>query len=101
MKNDKIIEALEYEWDIEFGSLGALRRGEFDQKKLERLINLLKSINWEDKQFVEKRIVSLIWYITLFLIWQKERITNEYEAKELDRIINKIEEIIEKIFGIP
>lgn len=102
MKTKEIIKALEFEWDLEYGSLGMMRRGEFDKEKFDRLITLLKSIELGDKVLIEKRIVSLIWYIPLFLFWQKERLLNKGKTtNDLERVINIVEEIIEKILGIP
>lgn len=102
METQEIIKALELEWNLEYGSLGMLRRGEFDIGKFDRLITLLKSIELGDEVLIQKKIVSLIWYIPLFLFWQKERLLNKGNTtKDLDRVINIIEEIIEKILGIP
>ncbi len=78
MNTKQTIEYLEREWDFDNGFFGLLRRGEFDAARLDRLDKLLSVLDYEDEEFVNHRIVSLLWYIPLFMSWQRERVL-EYE----------------------
>lgn len=96
------IKDLEMEWDLEYGFLGGVRQGDFRPERLERLINLLRNLGSIDSTSINKRFVSLTWYIPIFLIWQKERyIELGRDTTELDQGINRIVDILESILGIP
>ncbi len=97
-----IIDSLESEWDLESGFLGKLRMGIFEKNDLERFISILKSIAVDDNAMLNRRFVSLTWYIPLFMTWQRERIREKgNNEKEFDVAINEITGLIEKILGIP
>jgi hypothetical protein len=97
-----VIKELEKEWDLDIGFLGGVRQENFRIERLERLVNILKSIDLSETKCLDKRLVSLIWYIPIFLMWQKERyIEQGRDAFELEQAINQIEELLEHILGIP
>lgn len=96
------ITELEKEWDLDEGFLGGIRQGEFNSERLEGLINILKSLELPNSLKLERRLVSLLWYIPVFLIWQKERFIEQgKDTSEFDHAINRIDELLEKILGIP
>ena len=96
------IKALELEWDLEHGFLGGIREGNFKSERLERLISILEAVELSSSTKLEKRFVSLTWYIPIFLMWQKERyIEQGKDAIEIDQAFNRLEEILEKKLGIP
>ncbi len=50
---------------------------------------------------IPRRLVSLIWYIPIFMTWQAERVKGSVDIQEYQRIANQIEGKIEEILGIP
>lgn len=97
-----LISQLENEWDLENGFLGGIRQGVYKQQEYERLVILLEGIDLSTGRKLDRRLVSLIWYMPLFLEWQKEKfIENEEIYSKLNIAASKIENIIENILGIP
>ena len=97
-----VIRELEKEWDLDQGFLGGVRQGEFYPDKLERLVRILESVKLGNETIINKKFVSLTWYMPIFLIWQRDRfIQKGKDINELDRAINRIEGLLEQILGIP
>lgn len=98
---DTTIELLDSSWDYEDGFLGKLRQGEFDKKLYLAFLVLLRGISFGDDELIPKRVVSLLWYIPLFMEWQKEQITKSIEEMEYNRFKTEIENQLERILGVP
>jgi hypothetical protein len=68
-----------------------------------------KSYNISDVPFVDlegesinRRIVSLLWYMPLFMAWQKDRVQEAGgDAAGLERAANEVQSIVERVLGIP
>jgi hypothetical protein len=102
MNVEDIIQRLDLEWDQPDGFLGRLRAGDFDSPGLERLLNILESIKFEDEQTINRRIVALIWFIPLFMTWQRERVEEHGgDSIELDAAFHRILNAIYAILGVP
>jgi hypothetical protein len=102
MDIQEIINGIESEWELETGFLGQLRLGKFDPVGLERLLGILGEIQLNDEQLINRRLVSLLWYIPIFMSWQLERLQNQAsEMKQVDHSRNEILILLEKILGIP
>lgn len=100
--NDHIIADIEIEWEKPSGFLGGLRLGIYTQDGFERLLSLLNSINLEGQSQIDRRLVSLIWYIPIFMSWQRERVNEQGgNVSDFDTAINLIQECLERILGIP
>src|ERR1700761_5158348 len=99
MITQKQLTELDASWEIGVGFLGKLRDGRFDDKLYENFMRLLENINFEGDT-VPKRAVSLLWYIPLFMEWQKERLTSR-PTNEYNKIKTKIESELERILGVP
>ena len=99
MTSTEQLNELEASWEIGVGFLGKLRVGVFDQELCNRFIELLEAIDLEE-EIIPKRAASLLWYIPLFMEWQKDRLksmeTAEYAIRK-----TKIEGELERILGIP
>jgi hypothetical protein len=101
---DDLISALEHEWDLGEGFLGKLRENTFDSAGLERLMRLLDGIDFGDAPEVNRRLVSLLWFMPLFMEWQRERahehgVDPQALAHAIDRVQNAISS--EKVLGFP
>jgi hypothetical protein len=68
----QIIEQLKPEWDRTTGFFGMLRIGILDESAFERVLKLILSINIDGKS-IDRRLVTLLWDIPLFMEWQSER----------------------------
>lgn len=102
METNPIVQQLESEWSLESGSLGRLRRGIFDEAAMGNLFKLLETIDLGDAVEIDRRLVSLIWYIPLFMSWQHERVQkNGGSLEALKRAEETAHSIITRILGIP
>lgn len=102
MNNEAIISDLEKEWDFDCGFFGNLRRGIFDVEMLHRLICTLDAINLREEVLVSRRVVSLLWYMPLFMGWQRESVhEGGGNVEEFDKATNLIQSSIERLLGVP
>lgn len=97
----KWVISLERAWD-ENGFLWKVRGGHFDIQEGEEFINFLRLIENENYQVFDKRFVSLIWYIPLFLDWQKERVIEKgADALSYGRFNSRVSNAVQNILGVP
>ena len=102
MDNASVIANLEREWDFESGFFGGLRRGQFDRASLNRLIRTLDLIDPQGDTVVNRRVVSLLWYMPIFMGWQIDRVQEAGgDAAEFDRAITQVQNSVERILGVP
>jgi hypothetical protein len=102
MDINEIITKLEYEWELENGFLGELRQGHFNEGAYDRFVNFMNFIDCADQEMLPRRLISLIWYIPIFMNWQKERcIENGLAETRYTEAVNEITNIIEQILGVP
>jgi hypothetical protein len=101
MNDNDLINSIENEWDFDTGFFGLLRRGEFDLDKYNRLLVILKKIKCTE-DVINRRLVSLVWYIPLFMEWQAERVQSSgVKLSEYEKSINKVQNLVERILGVP
>jgi hypothetical protein len=77
-----LIAQLEREWDQSEGFLGRLRTGVFDQQGFQRLKTLLEGIRIPEETEVDRRLVALLWFMPVFMLWQRERVARGGSATE-------------------
>lgn len=94
-------EQLALAWDIDQGFFGKLRQGVVDKVLFDQLITLLKELSYEEDAVIPRRVVSLLWYIPLFMEWQKERIGASFAIDEYNFMKTEIENELELILGVP
>lgn len=99
--NNEQIEQLDLSWDIDEGFFGNLRQGKFDNGLFTNFMSLLKSISFEEDELIPRRVVSLLWYIPLFMEWQKERVAGTISLDDYNNKKTQIENELERILGIP
>jgi hypothetical protein len=100
--SDDLIAALEDEWDLDQDFLGKLRQGIFDPVGLERLIRLLEGIDFGDSPEVNRRLVSLLWFMPLFIEWQRERVHERGgDPQALMHATGRVQDSIIRILGFP
>ena len=102
MQTETAIEQLNSEWDPQIGFLGKIRYRSYDPEGLERLIQVLEAINLDEDALLDRRLVSLLWFIPIFLEWQKRSFSESgQDAQLLESAINRIMPSLYKILGIP
>ena len=102
MDTQEIIERLEAEWDLTNGFLGRLREGTFEPAGLLRFEQLLGSIQLDQKEPLNPRLVALIWYVPIFMSWQRERVQEcGGNAQDYELACNRILIIVEQLLGVP
>jgi hypothetical protein len=98
----KWIRVLENEWDRPDGFLGKLREGTFDPRHATIFVGRLTDIKLSTSPVIDRRLVSLLWYIPIFLVWQRERIQeNGGDLIAFERLINQVQGILENLLGVP
>jgi len=100
---DKLKTALEKAWDS--GFFYNIRYGIFNETQYSELRNMFDeskiSIGASDGN-IDAQMVSLIWFIPLFIEWQRERLTQNGLSKDkIDEVINYFYNECEKILGLP
>jgi hypothetical protein len=96
------VSSLEREWDFDTGFFGLLRRGEFDPESFNRLVETLGSTGFDDDKLINRRAVSLLWYMPLFMSWQRERVQeNGGDLAEFDNATTLVQNLVEGILGVP
>jgi hypothetical protein len=98
----KWIASLENEFMGPDGFVWQARYGKFDRDRGEAFIRMLSEIRVPDGDLIDKRFVSIIWFIPLMLAWQNERIADQ--GGDIDgfrRITERATNIIIEILGVP
>ena len=100
---ERWIELLEAAWSIPDGFLGQVREGKYDQAKGSEFIAMLNTITVpDDERSIDRRLVSLLWYIPSFLDWQTERVAEVGgDTDALQRQTDQIRAVLENILGAP
>lgn len=95
------INALEEAWSKPDGFLGKARDGIYLESEGAALLTLLRSIRPEGSS-VDRRLVSLLWYLSIFLTWQTERlVANGVDQPTYERFVNQVHSELERVLGIP
>lgn len=101
MNINELIEKLEEEWDVD-GFLGRVREGVFSVAEGENFLKLLSSIQIPDDALIPKRLLSLLWYIPLFLGWQDSRVAKiQGSTEEYTRFVTEVINLLEDVLGYP
>ena len=102
MSYEKEIEALESEWSAEDGFFWRIRQGQFIPSDFERALKKVSTIAISDDADVPRRVVSLLWYIPLFMQWQVERVQeNKGDIEAYALAITAMTNQIERLLGVP
>lgn len=96
------IRSLEVEWSKPDGFLGRVREGVFDPRQGAVFVSKLESIRLPENAPIDRRLVSLTWYIPMFLDWQKRRIVEKGgDALAFEQFVNRVRATVEGILGVP
>lgn len=102
MGYENSIAELEAEWSPDDGFFWRIRQGQFRTIDFERALKKVSAISIEEDADVPRRLVSLLWYIPLFMQWQVERVQeSKGDVKAYTTAITKMTNEIERLFGVP
>lgn len=102
MSYEKEIEMLESEWCPDDGFFWRIRQGYFNPSDFDRALKKVSEINIEEDADIPRRIVSLLWYIPLFMQWQMERVQgNKGDVKAYTAAVTTMTNEIERLLGVP
>lgn len=101
MNSEQLVLYLERQWD-DGGFLDAVRGGVFDREAASGFIESLRKVSIEE-DLVPKRLVSLLWYMPLFLNWQAERVTeiSDVSSSSYRQFVTAVENVLEDVIGVP
>jgi hypothetical protein len=94
------VDRIDRQYDLEDGFLGKLRSGSFDAGKAAELLDTLRELDLGDATVVDRRLVSLLWYMPLFIEWQGRRLPDDDQAK-LNEVLNFVTTELQRILGVP
>ena len=102
MNFEREIESLESEWSPDDGFFWRVRQGRFEPAKFQRALEKVASISIAEEAQLPRRVVSLLWYIPIFMQWQLERVQEvggdiPAYAKAITAMTNEIE----RLLGVP
>ncbi|NNC04876.1 hypothetical protein HJC10_18715 [Corallococcus exiguus] len=100
MRLSQAQEELEAAWSDEDGFLVQLRMGNFDSAKADALLTMLKRMDLGGSGPLERRVVSLLWYLPLFMSWQRERVEPKC-LSELAKVEALATNEVERLLGVP
>lgn len=102
METPSVIAKLETEWVLDTGFFGLLRTGVFDPLGADRVICLLKQIDLGNAQVIDRRLVSVVWFIPIFMSWQTGRIQEKGgDLSAFAATSQQIENILIELLGNP
>ena len=102
MDTQQTISQLQREWQRPAGFLGGLKPGHFDPEGLQRLVTILDSIAVENECLMDRKLVSLLWFIPIYLEWQKPHFLGQDEdVQKIQEAINSVMPRLYEILGIP
>ena len=102
MNYEREIELLESEWLPDVGFFWKIRNGHFDPADFERAFQKIASVSIETDAAVPRRLVSLLWYVPLFMEWQKERVKEKSgDSAQYLKAISAMRNKIERLLGVP
>ena len=102
MTYEREIEALESEWSPDDGFFWRIRQGRFDHAKFQGALQKLAILSIAEEAELPRRLVSLLWYIPIFMQWQVEQVQeNGGDATAYAKAITAMTNEVERLLGLP
>ena len=96
------VAMLEAEFDEPDGFLWNVRYGNFDADQGKRFVDLLSQIKPPKDGPLERRLVSIVWFLPLLVMWQKERVAERGgDPQKYQRLIESVTNTVIAILGVP
>ena len=102
MSYEKEIEMLELEWEPDSGFFWQVRQGCFDADEFNRALKKVSAVSIAKDADVPFRLVSLLWFIPLFMEWQVERVgRNGGDKAAYKMAVTKMTDEVMRLLGVP
>lgn len=102
MRYASVIESLEAEWSPDHGFFWELRQGRFIPDAFDRALRKIRMISIDEAAAVPRRLVSLLWYIPIFMHWQADRVRESGgDVAAYERAASTLSSEIERLLGVP
>lgn len=102
MTYEREIAALEYEWSPDEGFFWRIRQGQFSPACFEVALKKTMDISVPEDAELPRRLVSILWYIPVFMHWQIDRVReNGGDEVAYQRAIGLMTAEIERVLGVP
>ena len=99
---ETFIASIESEWEPGEGFFWKIRQGEYRRPEYERAFAKVAAVPGLSTPPVPPRLVSLLWYIPLFMHWQVARINdNGGDLSHYSVAITAMTAEVERILGVP
>ncbi|HSM62053.1 MAG TPA: hypothetical protein VK849_14700 [Longimicrobiales bacterium] len=97
------VVAIEREWSSPSGFFFRLRQGQFDPQLFERALRSLQGLALASEEHsIDRRLVSLLWYIPGFMEWQEARVAERGGDVDAHRKATAaMRGQVERILGVP
>lgn len=96
------INIIEAEWSPEDGFFWNLRHGRFMVEEFNLTLKKLSAVSIADDAKIPRRLVSLLWYIPLFMQWQNDRVQESGgDMTAYVKAITSMTNEIERLLGVP
>jgi hypothetical protein len=97
---DQLIAELEAAYDMDSGFIGQARARRYDASALDRFLKVLARCPDHTDGPMDGRLVRLLWWTPLILMWQIEGLAKEGQAvEEFQRALTSIENELIRILG--
>ena len=104
MDKEKLVDVLGDAWDEEIGFFFSIRNRKFERDKGVFLLKHLKEFSTPDGDLINKEMVRFIWYIPIYLEYQKENLNIALKKNPVEdawKILSQIQAEVERILGYP
>lgn len=102
MSYEKEIEMLELEWEAGSGFFWQVRQGCFDADEFNRALKKVSAVSIAQDADVPFRLVSLLWFIPLFMEWQVERVgRNGGDKAAYEMAVSTMTGEVMRLLGVP
>ena len=99
---ENFIKSIESEWEAEEGFFWKVRQGNFEIAEGRRALSKVAAVPTLTDQAIPARLVSVLWFVPLFLEWQVDRVReNGGNVAEYKVLIDRFFAGIERILGVP
>lgn len=98
----RAIEILEEAWTLDTGVFWRLRQGIYSDEEMERVLNELRDVAVETGSSLPRRLVEVLWYVPLFMTWQRERVRElGGDVESYSRSVEAMTSEAERLLGVP
>jgi hypothetical protein len=102
MDYQEAISLVESEWRDDDGFFWNIHQGQFIQTEFDRALYKISSITIPEDAIIPRRLVSLLWFIPLFMTWHETRVTEfGTDAATYKKASNAMTNEIERLLGFP